>query len=231
MDFLIPPLCLGCDKPVGQAQALCATCWNAIHFIDKPYCAKCGAPFDFPVDEGTQCGACLDEPPLYTAARAALVYDEASKPLILRLKHADRLHPVPALAAWMARAGGAFWPEADVIVPVPLHRWRLLKRRYNQAALLAQGIGRQVDKRVDVDLLVRHRATETQGRRNRKERKANVAGAFALRSGAKVEGQTIVLIDDVLTSGATADACAKLLFAAGARAVYVVALARAHKGN
>ncbi len=227
MDVLLPPLCLGCDRPVTENQTLCAACWKAIHFVERPFCARCGAPFDVPVEEGTLCGQCLGGPPLYEKARSAVLYDDAIKPILLRFKHADRLHPVPALAAWMVRAGAELWAEADLIVPVPLHRWRLLKRRYNQAALLAQAVGKNLDKKVAVDLLVRRRASESQGRKNRKERRENVAGAFALRPGADVVGKKIVLIDDVLTSGATVEECARVLLSAGAATVSVVTLARA----
>jgi len=231
MDILIPPLCLGCEKPVAESQALCADCWKAIQFIDKPYCVHCGAPFDLPVEEGTLCAACLDKPPLYDAARSAVVYNDASKPFILRLKHADQLHPIPGLAAWMVRAGAAFWSEADLLVPVPLHRWRLWRRRYNQAALLAQAMAKQVRVPVAVDLLRRDRATPSQGHLDAKARHENVAGAFSLRAGADMQGRRIVLIDDVLTSGATVSACAEVLLKAGAARVSVVTLARAHKAQ
>lgn len=227
MDFLIPPLCLGCDGPVTQNQTLCADCWKALHFIAPPLCARCGAPFDLPVEADTLCSQCLTQPPSYDLARSAILYDEASKPLILRFKHADRIHPAPALAAWMARAASDIWPAADLIAPVPLHRWRLWARRYNQSALLAREIGRITKVPVCLDLLARARATQSQGRLNRKERQKNVADAFALREGADVSGKRVVLIDDVLTSGATANECAAVLTQAGAAAVFVVTLARA----
>jgi len=226
MDFLLPPLCLNCDGSVTENQTLCAACWKSIHFIASPSCACCGAPFDLPVEEGTLCGACLANPPLFDGARSAFLYDDASRGLVLRFKHADQLHPVPALALMMVRAGEAFWGEADMIVPVPLHRWRLLKRRYNQAALLAQEIGKKTRVPVAVDCLERVRATPTQGHKNRRERQANLVGAFALKRGQNVEGKNIVLIDDVMTSGATVEACAKVLKKAGAARVSVVTLAR-----
>lgn len=226
IDFTLPPLCFGCDAPVTQEQTLCASCWKDIHFIAPPYCARCGAPFDLPVDAGSLCGACLETEPLFTSARSALIYDEASRPFILKLKHADRLDPVPALANWMVRAGADVWGQVDLIVPVPLHRWRLLKRRYNQAALLAQAIGRQVGKPAIVDLLVRHKQTESQGHLGRKKRQLNVAGAFAVKEAVVVRGKSLVLIDDVLTSGATVSECAKVLLKAGAASVHVVTLAR-----
>lgn len=226
-DFFVPPLCLACDEPVTQTQTLCAECWKVLHFVAPPHCARCGAPFDVPIEEGSLCGACFEREPDFTLARSALIYDDASRPLIIKLKHGDRLHPVPALANWIVRAAEAdVWQQADVIAPVPLHRWRLLKRRYNQSALLAQAIGKQVDRPVCVDLLIRTKATESQGHKGRAERYRNVAGVFAVRDAVKAAGKRIVLIDDVLTSGATVSACAKALFEAGAVTVSVVTLAR-----
>lgn len=226
MDFLLPPLCMNCDCSVSEHQTLCADCWKEVHFLAEPLCGCCGASFDLPVDEGTLCGACLDHTPVFNAARAAFLYDDVSKGLILRLKHADQLHPVPALAKWMVRTGDEFWGQADMIVPVPLHRWRLLKRRYNQAALLARGIGKHIDVPVVYDLLQRIKATESQGHKNRKERFDNLRGAFALKKDMNIKGKSIILIDDVFTTGATVETCAKLLKKSGAAKVFVVTLAR-----
>ena len=226
LSFLLPPLCLACDEQTTRDHTLCAACWKNIRFIAPPYCARCGAPFDLPVEGDTLCGACLEKEPPFATARSAVLYDDASKNIIIRLKHSDRLHPVPALAQWMVRAGGEVWNGADLIVPVPLHRWRLLKRKYNQSALLAQAIARQTARPALVDALERTRATDSQGHMNKQERAANVAKAFALRKGVTIEGKKIVLIDDVLTSGATISECAATLLKAGAARVDVVTLAR-----
>lgn len=226
LDFLLPPLCLNCGTPVSEAQTLCAACWKSLHFIAPPFCVRCGAPFDLPVEEGTLCGSCLEQEPVFAVARSALIYDDASRGLILRLKHGDRLHPVPALANWMVRAGADLWDDCDLVVPVPLHRWRLLRRRYNQAALLAQAIGRQIGRPVGVDAVRRVKATASQGHKNHAQRAGNVAGAFAVSTPSVVKGRRIVLVDDVLTSGATVQEIARVLRAAGASAVSVVTLAR-----
>ncbi|MGE0109014.1 MAG: ComF family protein [Bdellovibrionales bacterium] len=231
MDFLLPPLCLNCDSPVAAHQSLCPDCWKQLHFIAPPFCACCGASFDLPVEAGTLCAACLDRLPSYDAARSVFMYDDVSKGLILRLKHADQLHPVPALAAWLIKVGGEFWGQADMMVPVPLHRWRLLKRRYNQAALLARAVARQIKIPVSYDVLQRIRATDSQGHKNRQERYDNLRGAFAVKNSAAVKGRKIVLIDDVLTTGATVDTCARLLKEAGAAQVFVVTLARTRLGS
>lgn len=228
LDLLLPPACLSCDRPVGSDRTLCPVCWGRIHFIARPFCARCGAPFESPVEDGALCGGCIAHPPHYGAARAAMLYDEASRNLVLRFKHGDRIHTVQALASWMHRAAAEFWSDADLIVPVPLHRWRLFKRRYNQAALLAQNLATIGSKRFAPDALSRHRATPSQGHLGRKQRQANVKGAFGLnpRWRERLQDKTIVLVDDVLTTGATVDECARLLLNSGARAVNVLVLAR-----
>ena len=226
MDFVLPPLCLRCDTPVTQNQTLCADCWKTIHFVAAPFCSCCGAPFDLPIEGEMLCGACLETPPAFASARSVFLYDDESKPIILRLKHADQLHGLPLLAQWLAKAGEPFWPQVDMIVPVPLHRWRLLSRRYNQSALLAVALGKRVGKTVRVDALLRTRATPKQGHLSKKQRAENVARAFAVRQGAAVAGKNIVLVDDVLTSGATLSECARVLIKAGAARVDVVTLAR-----
>lgn len=228
LDLLLPPLCLSCDAPVGSTHTLCPACWGDIHFIAAPFCQCCGAPFDVPVGDGMLCGGCISETPPFTSARAAMLYNDASKRLVLGFKHSDRTHPTKALAAWMARTGQDFLDQTDFIVPVPLHRWRLFKRRYNQAALLAQAIGQIAHKKVQVDLLQRTKPTPIQGHRNRKERHENVRGAFAVnpRCVKHIQGKTISLIDDVLTTGATVSECSRVLLKAGAKTVYVLTLAR-----
>ena len=178
--------------------------------------------------ETALCAACTADRPLYGRARAALAYDDGSRDLILRFKHADRIDGAATFAGWMARAGSALIDSADIIAPVPLHRWRLVRRRYNQAAILANAIGRLRGKLVIPDLLVRRRATPSQGHLGRSQRHRNVAGAFALHPGrAQVAaGARILLIDDVLTTGATAEACTKALRNAGANNVDLLVLAR-----
>ena len=216
-----------CDAPVGGNQTLCPDCWKAIQFVEAPWCACCGAPFPIPVAEGSLCGACIEKPPRFTAARSAMIYNDGSKKLILHFKH-DRLHPAPALAQWMLRVGGDLVAQADCIVPVPLHRWRLFKRRYNQSAVIAHALAKLTGKPVVVDALIRTRATPSQGRMNRQQRRANVHGAcaVALKRKALIKERNIVLIDDVFTTGATVDECCRALLAAGAQKVFVITLAR-----
>lgn len=238
LDALLPPQCLSCAELVSEPGALCAACWSNLRFIAAPHCRICGWPFETDRQTGETmgeappgdlvCGACLREPPPFDRARAVLSYDDASRGLILGFKHADRTHGAPAFARWMARAGAELLLTADVVAPVPLHWSRLLMRRYNQAALLANGVAASAGKRSVPDLLVRRRRTPPQGKLSRAERLRNVAGAFAVRPSrlADVRGRRIVLVDDVLTTGATVGACAAVLRRAGAASVDVVALAR-----
>ncbi|HET6161760.1 MAG TPA: ComF family protein [Dongiaceae bacterium] len=228
LDAILPPRCLKCGEIVGDPGALCGPCWSALKFLTAPCCACCGLPFEFEMGEGSLCGACTAERPLYDRARSALTYDDASRDLILRFKHADRIDGAATFASWMARAGAELVSAADIIAPVPLHRWRLVRRRYNQAAILANTIGRARGKLVIPDLLVRRKATESQGHLGRSQRRRNVAGAFALhpQRAQVATGARILLIDDVLTTGATAEACARALRNAGASAVDLLVLAR-----
>lgn len=228
LDILLPPLCLACDGAVTRQGALCPACWSGIHFIASPFCSSCGVPFDTPVGDGEICAACLMQPPLFQSARAAMLYNDASKGIILGFKHGDRTHMAHTLAGWMHRAGQEFWAGTDLIIPVPLHRWRLLRRRYNQASMLALSVGNATKIPVAVDGLLRIKPTAKQGHLNRKERQANVKNAFAINpeSLALIKGKSVMLIDDVLTTGATLDECSRVLLEAGAKTVRVLTLAR-----
>lgn len=225
-DLLFPPVCIKCGQQVVQHQALCADCWKTLHFITAPLCACCGLPFDLPVEEGTLCASCLADRPVPEKIRSAVVYDEASKGIILRLKHGDAPDLALSLAPWLVRAGQGLLDYADVLAPVPLHRWRLLRRHYNQSALLAREVARQSGVPLAPELLLRTRATDPQGHKNRKDRHQNVKDAFVPNPDYDIAGKKIVLIDDVMTSGATLDACAKALLDGGAAGVGALTLAR-----
>lgn len=230
LDALLPPRCLSCGRAVDRQGGLCGACWSALTFIAPPACACCGLPFEYAVEGENLCGACMAAPPPFARARAVLVYDDASRPLILGFKHGDRTHAAPPFGGWLARAGAELLADADLLAPVPLHRWRLFMRRYNQAALLARETGRAAGVVAVPDLLVRRRRTRSQGGLDRQGRHRNVAGAFALRRPGAVEGKRVVLVDDVLTTGATLGECARVLLRAGARRVDVLTLARVVKG-
>jgi ComF family protein len=230
LDAVLPPQCLGCGALVGDAGTLCAACWEGIEFLGPPQCAACGHPFEYEAGDGALCAACAATPPLYDRARSVFRYDDKSRGLILGFKHADRTHSAPAFGRWLVRAGDDLLKDADLLVPVPLHRWRLFQRRYNQAALLTRAMAKQAGVGIEPspDLLLRRRRTPSQGRFSRAERMRNVAGAFTLRPDerARIEGKRVLLVDDVLTTGATVTACTRTLLDAGAGAVDVLTLAR-----
>jgi len=227
LDLLLPPRCLSCGSVVAAPGTLCAQCWKGMTFLGAPCCACCGYPFEFDVGLEGLCGACLAHPPHFDRARAALRYDESSRSLILALKHGDRLHLAPALAQWMRHAGADLLAEADVLVPVPLHWTRLFARRHNQAAVLALALAKEAGLPVATASLIRRRRTPSQGRSNPTARRRNVAGAFAVRRAEEIRGKRILLVDDVLTTGATVEECARVLKKGGATRVDVLAAARA----
>ena len=233
LDSVLPPLCLGCGEIVEAAGALCAGCWQGFSFIAPPQCACCGDPFAEHLGEDALCAACLARRPLFRRARAALAYDTQSRRLVLPFKHGDRTDIARACGGWMARAGAELLAEADLIAPVPLHWRRLLVRRYNQAQLLARALARtivrgQTGVRLAPDLLRRRRWTGSQAGLRARERRRNVREAFDIhpRWAAEVAGKTVLLVDDVLTTGATAEACARVLQRGGVRHVDVLTLAR-----
>jgi ComF family protein len=226
IDLLLPPRCLSCGTPVTRSGTLCVECWRGITFLGRPCCACCGLPFEFDLGESALCGSCAQDRPIYDRARAALRYDEDSRKLILAFKHGDRLHLAPMFGNWLKQASAELLAETDLVLPVPLHWTRLFARRYNQAALLAQALHKVGGPPVAVDWLVRKRRTPPQGQGGREARRRNVAGAFALKPGKSVAGLRLVLIDDVLTTGATVSECAKVLKRAGAARIDVLTLAR-----
>jgi ComF family protein len=226
VDAVLPPRCLACGATVGEPDALCSACWSAMTFFAPPWCALCGLPFPHPMGDGAICPDCARGRRSWQRARAVMRYDKYSRGLALGLKH-DRTDLARALGTWMQRAGADLLAGADFLVPVPLHWTRLLARRYNQAALLAHAIHRAGGPPVAPDWLVRRRRTPSQGHLGPLGRARNVGGAFALRPGRSIKGKRLVLIDDVLTTGATVEECARVLRRNGAAFVGVLTLARA----
>ncbi len=199
-----------------------------ISFIDAPLCDGCGAPFAYELGPGARCAACAGRTPAFDRARAACLYDEHARDLILKLKHADRTDLSGLFAHWIARAAADILPEQDAIIPVPLHPLRLLSRRYNQAAEIARPVARLAGLPYFADPVVRVRRTASQGGKSATGRKRNVAGVFTVPKGwrARVKDKRLLLIDDVLTTGATVEGCARALKAAGAARVDVAVIAR-----
>ncbi len=228
LDGVLPPLCASCRAPIADAGGLCPACWARMSFIAPPWCERLGIPFVYDPGPGVLSMEAIADPPAYDRARAAVRYDDVARDLVHRLKYGDRLDLAAAMGRWMARAGRDLLDDADALVPVPLHWRRLWGRRFNQAAALARAAASDKGLPVLTVALKRKRVTAQQVGLSRSARATNVQGAFAVTPEGKVaiHGKRIVLVDDVLTSGATLDACARALWRAGARNVDVLVFAR-----
>jgi ComF family protein len=215
-------------REVAGPGALEPDLWAKLSFVSPPVCERCGTPFEIAVDAGQICGACIAHPPAYDRARAALIYGDVSRDLVLALKYQGRRDGLGLLSGWMANAGPELLSDADLIVPVPLHYFRLVRRGFNQSAWLAAALSRASGVPMSVDALKRVRPTPIQGGLSAEGRRRNVQGAFRVprRRARLVEDKKILLVDDVLTTGATAEACSRVLKRAGARCVDVLTLAR-----
>lgn len=241
LDMILPPRCLVTGVEVDSPGMLAPPVWANLNFISHPICACCGMPFEIDLSETLAdgepetllCAPCLDDPPPFARARAALRYDDASREIILAFKHGDRTESVRTFTPWMARSGADLLREADALLPVPLHRWRLLRRRYNQAGLMAAALSRLCGKPSLPDTLVRTKHTPPQGHKTPGERAENIRNAFRVpaRRIEKIVGKRLVLIDDVYTSGATVRACTQTLLGAGAARVEILTLARVVRGS
>ncbi|MEX0692967.1 MAG: ComF family protein [Rhodospirillales bacterium] len=227
-DHLWPPLCTACDTPLSSVGGLCATCWDKIRFMGRPQCHACGVPFPFDPGAGALCASCSARRPAFERARSAFIYDDASRGIILAFKHADRTDLAPMLVTWLLRPAAPLLADAEIVAPVPLHWSRLLSRRYNQSALLANALARHGRVQSTPDLLIRTRRTPSQGGKSRLGRHKNVQGAFKVntRHGQVLRDKRVLLVDDVLTTGASVEACARTLLRGGASAVDVITIAR-----
>ena len=225
LDLLLPPVCPICKDPVAEQDTLCPKCFAALRVISDPSSHICGRPFPFDILGDKICAQCLSKPPIFHQARAVVVYDDVSKKIILPFKHGDALDLVPLIVKMMMNRAKTMIEESDIIVPVPLHRLRLLKRKYNQSALLAKRLAKHCHKKYAPDGLVRIRFTHNQGKLSPNQRKKNVANAFRTNPRFNFKDKHILLIDDVLTTGATANECAKVLLKAGAKQVDLLTFA------
>ena len=227
LDIALPTLCVACREPVA-GDGVCATCWARLSFIAPPFCPRLGIPFVYDPGPGMLSMEAIADPPAYERARAAVRYDDVARTLVHALKYQDRTDLAPAMGRWMTRAGHELLAEADLLVPVPLHWKRGWSRRYNQSGALARVIERRTGVKTSSEALRRVRPTQQQIGLSRKERASNVQGAFKVAADRQslIHGRRVVLIDDVLTSGATVDACARALLRAKAASVDVLVFAR-----
>ena len=228
-DLLLPPVCIACRTRIGTHGLLCGDCFAKVDFIAPPICARLGVPLPYDAGEPSLSAAAIASPPVYDRARAVARYSETMRDLIQSFKYRDRQEGLALFARWLARAGAELLGDADLIVPVPLYRSRLWWRRFNQSALLAQGVSRLTGVPADCFVLKRVRRTASQVGLSAEQRKRNVAGAFKVEPAraAALKGKRVVVVDDVITTGATAEACARVLKRAKASRVDVLALARA----
>ena len=232
LDQLYPPLCLHCETAVATADALCPRCFAQLRPISAPYCPVLGLPFEIPLGADARSAEAIADPPPFRRARSAVLYNEVARKLVARLKYGDRPELARFCARLMAQAGHELWESAPVIVPVPLHRVRQFERRYNQSAELARALGRVTGLRVDPGLVKRTRRTRQQVGLSADARQRNVAGAFAVRPDAalRLKGRGVVILDDVITTGATIKAVTRALNRAGIDQVDVMSFARVVSG-
>lgn len=225
LDFALPPRCAGCGVIVGETHSFCSDCWKKIEFLGDAGCATCGLPL--PVTDSSICAACLARPPRIARTRAAVVYDELSRSLAIRLKYGRKVAIARTMARYMAPlVDDTASADRRILVPVPLHRTRLWRRGFNQSALVAAELSRRLEIASDPFLLRRIKRTPPLKGLSRLQRRKTVAGAFRIADKAAVAGKTVILVDDVLTTGSTAEACARTLKRAGAARVELVSWAR-----
>ncbi|WP_230530092.1 ComF family protein [Microvirga roseola] len=228
LGIVYPPSCIACQAATGEPHGLCAACWSGIRFIERPFCERLGTPLAYDTGAPLLSPQAIAEQPVFGRARAVAEYDGTASLLVHRLKYADRLELARAMGTMMTRAGTELLREADVIVPVPLHRWRLWRRRFNQAMALSQVVSLESGIPCDPFLLARVKSTRRQVGLTKAQRQENLQGAFRVPQDAKARlaGRRVLLIDDVLTTGSTANAASRALLRGGAASVDVLAFAR-----
>ncbi len=232
VSLVYPPVCAACSASTGQSHGLCAPCWASLTLIARPYCERLGTPFALDLGGALISPAAMADPPVFARARAVCGYDDIARTLVHKLKYGDKLELAITMGTMMSLAGRELVEDADLIVPVPLHRWRLWRRRFNQAAALSDVLAAKTGLPVDLTALVRVKRTRPQVGLSRHERAENLQGALRVSATARhrIEGRRILLVDDVLTTGATANASARALLRSGAKAVDLLTFTRVIPG-
>ena len=232
LDVVYPPACAGCGVLLAGSPGLCPRCWSAVPFIERPYCEVLGTPFSHDLGPGILSADAIASPPPFDRLRSAALYDAHARALVQALKYRDRTDLAPMMARWMVRAADGAVEATDLVIPVPLHRLRLLQRKFNQSAELARAIGRIAGKPVRFDAVGRIRRIRRQVGLGQRAREENVRGAFAVTEAGReaLFGRRVVLVDDVYTTGATVSAVTRALKRAGAVDVTVLTFARALPG-
>ena len=232
LDFALPPRCPGCGQIVEDPHRFCLACWQSLDWLTDPCCVRCGLPFTFDRGDGLECGGCLADPPRYDRMRAAVAYGEVARRVVLKLKYGGKPGVAATLALFMQRHLPVLG-QNPILIPVPLHRWRIWRRGYNQSALIARALARASGYDLELDLLRRVKRTPLLRGLGRSERRRVLSGAFAVPDAnrGRIRGRAILLVDDVCTSGATANACASVLKRAGAETVNLLCWARVLSGE
>jgi len=233
ISTILPHRCAATGEIVDIKGTISPNFWAELEFIEHPFCKKCGIPFEFDMGENIICASCMDIDPMFDETRSAVVYNDASRRLILNFKFNDKINFVHTFTPWLLRAGSELIDKADFIIPVPLHPKKLRQRRFNQSALLAHEVSKKAHrvKNYLPDGLIRTRNTIPQKGLNRKERNENIIGAFAINDNHldSFTHKNILLIDDVLTTGSTLNECARILKNAGSKTVNILTIARVTK--